>query len=205
MFFVLPESGQFSPAREKAAVPESELDLDTRRRLLILPSKIARVDDNYNYAAVYRFFPEKATSLVIDILNKLFKMLRIRPCPIVFASFSGGSKACMQKVLQIIGGTSEAHNKNIQFTDQRSMYCIQMEFIIGYFRHHPLDYKAGVVGEHNRACYAKSLDTIARLVHLAFSFGSSLTEVSQHGGIQALLVNYLEGIGHACQILSKER
>ncbi|KAK7285395.1 hypothetical protein RJT34_20165 [Clitoria ternatea] len=33
---------QSSPAREEAAVPESELDIDTRRRLLILPPKIAR-------------------------------------------------------------------------------------------------------------------------------------------------------------------
>lgn len=27
--------------------------------------------------------------------------LKIRPCPIIFASFSGGPKACMYKVLQV--------------------------------------------------------------------------------------------------------
>ncbi|OIV96358.1 hypothetical protein TanjilG_09785 [Lupinus angustifolius] len=56
------------------------------------------------------FFPEKATTLAVDILNQLVEVLKIRPCPVVFASFSGGSKACMLKVLQIISGTSEAHN-----------------------------------------------------------------------------------------------
>ncbi|XP_020218903.1 uncharacterized protein LOC109802101 [Cajanus cajan] len=56
------------------------------------------------------FFPEKATILAVDILNELVEVLKIRPCPIVFASFSGGAKACMCKVLQIISGSSEAHN-----------------------------------------------------------------------------------------------
>ncbi|KAL1309572.1 hypothetical protein HN51_052267 [Arachis hypogaea] len=56
------------------------------------------------------FFPEKATALAVDILNELVEVLKIRPCPLVFASFSGGSKACMLKILQIINGTSEAHN-----------------------------------------------------------------------------------------------
>lgn len=27
--------------------------------------------------------------------------LKIRPCPIIFASFSGGPKACMYKVIQV--------------------------------------------------------------------------------------------------------
>ncbi|XP_054790117.1 uncharacterized protein LOC129299088 [Prosopis cineraria] len=57
------------------------------------------------------FFPEKATSLAANILNELVKVLRIRPCPIVFASFSGGAKACMFEVLQIIEGKCEGHNK----------------------------------------------------------------------------------------------
>lgn len=54
------------------------------------------------------FFPEKATSLASDILNELVKELKTRPCPVVFASFSGGPKACMYKVLQIIEGKCEA-------------------------------------------------------------------------------------------------
>lgn len=51
------------------------------------------------------FYPEKATSLAYVVLNELVEELRIRPCPIVFAAFSGGSKACMYKVFQIIEGT----------------------------------------------------------------------------------------------------
>ncbi|KAL7207872.1 hypothetical protein ACSBR1_029760 [Camellia fascicularis] len=54
------------------------------------------------------FFPDKATSLAFEILNELVKELKLRPCPVVFASFSGGPKACMYKVLQIIEGKFEA-------------------------------------------------------------------------------------------------
>ncbi|RDX67409.1 hypothetical protein CR513_53723, partial [Mucuna pruriens] len=46
------------------------------------------------------FFPEKAAILAVDILNELVEVLKIRPCPVVFASFSGGAKACMYKILQ---------------------------------------------------------------------------------------------------------
>lgn len=56
------------------------------------------------------FFPDKATIPAVDILNELVEVLKIRRCPIVFASFSGGAKACMLKVLQIIGGECETHN-----------------------------------------------------------------------------------------------
>ncbi|PSS31414.1 Protein translocase subunit SecA like [Actinidia chinensis var. chinensis] len=54
------------------------------------------------------FFPDKATSLAFEILKELVEELKIRPCPVVFASFSGGPKACMYKVLQIIEGKCEA-------------------------------------------------------------------------------------------------
>lgn len=53
------------------------------------------------------FFPEKATTLAADILNELVQELKIRPCPVVLASFSGGPKACMYKILQIIEGKCE--------------------------------------------------------------------------------------------------
>ncbi|KAF6176154.1 hypothetical protein GIB67_023445 [Kingdonia uniflora] len=74
------------------------------------------------------FFPEKATSLALGVLNELIKVvankfllvvdrklqlisslkeLKIKPCPVVFISFSGGPKACMYKVLQIIDGKCE--------------------------------------------------------------------------------------------------
>ncbi|KAJ9559965.1 hypothetical protein OSB04_005125, partial [Centaurea solstitialis] len=55
------------------------------------------------------FFPDKATILALDVLNELLKELKRRPCPVVFASFSGGAKACMYKVLQIIDSKCESH------------------------------------------------------------------------------------------------
>ncbi|KAL1546983.1 hypothetical protein AAHA92_23509 [Salvia divinorum] len=53
------------------------------------------------------FFPDKAASLAQEIVNELIQELKTRPCPIIFASFSGGPKACMYKVLQIIEGKCE--------------------------------------------------------------------------------------------------
>uniref|UniRef100_A0A803NNI2 RNase H type-1 domain-containing protein n=1 Tax=Cannabis sativa TaxID=3483 RepID=A0A803NNI2_CANSA len=53
------------------------------------------------------FFPEKATPPAIDILKELVVELKSKPRPVVFASFSGGPKACMVKVLQIIEGICE--------------------------------------------------------------------------------------------------
>ncbi|KAK8705611.1 hypothetical protein V6N13_049209 [Hibiscus sabdariffa] len=53
------------------------------------------------------FFPEKAAALALDLLKELVQELKIRPCPVVFASFSGGPKACMYKVLQMIEGLCE--------------------------------------------------------------------------------------------------
>ncbi|KAL3814215.1 hypothetical protein ACJIZ3_015483 [Penstemon smallii] len=55
----------------------------------------------------FRFIPERATSLAFSVLRELVKELRCGPCPVVFASFSGGSKSCMYKVFQIIEGCSE--------------------------------------------------------------------------------------------------
>lgn len=56
------------------------------------------------------FFPDKAASLALEIVNELVQELKLRPCPVVFASFSGGPKACMYKVLQIIEGKCEEQN-----------------------------------------------------------------------------------------------
>ncbi|XP_052884875.1 uncharacterized protein LOC108450950 [Gossypium arboreum] len=53
------------------------------------------------------FFPEKAATLAHDLLKELVEELKIRPCPVVFSSFSGGPKACMYKVLQMIVGSCE--------------------------------------------------------------------------------------------------
>ncbi|XP_048226783.1 uncharacterized protein LOC8278897 [Ricinus communis] len=53
------------------------------------------------------FFSEKAETLALDILNEIIEELKMRPCPLVFASFSGGPKACMYKVIQIVDGKCE--------------------------------------------------------------------------------------------------
>ncbi|KAJ4846759.1 hypothetical protein Tsubulata_032148 [Turnera subulata] len=53
------------------------------------------------------FFPEKGETLAFDVLNELLEELKIKPCPLVLASFSGGPKACMYKALQIIEGTCQ--------------------------------------------------------------------------------------------------
>lgn len=50
------------------------------------------------------FSHEKATSLALELLNELIGELKVKPCPVVLASFSGGSKACMYRFLQIIEG-----------------------------------------------------------------------------------------------------
>ncbi|XP_052311903.1 uncharacterized protein LOC7490025 isoform X1 [Populus trichocarpa] len=55
------------------------------------------------------FYPERALSLAYILLNELVEDLRVRPCPVIFVAFSGGSKACMYKVFQIIQGTCEGH------------------------------------------------------------------------------------------------
>ncbi|CAN4092735.1 unnamed protein product [Withania somnifera] len=55
------------------------------------------------------FFPYKAAALAAQIVNELVEELKVRPCPVVFASFSGAPKACMYKVLQIIEGKCEEH------------------------------------------------------------------------------------------------
>ncbi|KAI6688131.1 hypothetical protein NL676_024959 [Syzygium grande] len=53
------------------------------------------------------FFPERATPLAVEVLNELVRELKIRTCPVVLASFSGGPKACMYRVLQILEGKCE--------------------------------------------------------------------------------------------------
>lgn len=55
------------------------------------------------------FFPERAASVAFLVLKELIEVLHLKPCPVVLASFSGGTKACMYKVLQMLTGTSEAH------------------------------------------------------------------------------------------------
>ncbi|GER36961.1 hypothetical protein STAS_13347 [Striga asiatica] len=59
------------------------------------------------------FFPDKAASLALQIVDELVRELKLRPCPVVFASFSGGPKACMYKVVQIIEGKCNREQINV--------------------------------------------------------------------------------------------
>ncbi|KAL3538886.1 hypothetical protein ACH5RR_002252 [Cinchona calisaya] len=53
------------------------------------------------------FVRDKATSFAFCIVSQLVQELRLKPCPLVLASFSGGSQACLYKVFQIINGGCE--------------------------------------------------------------------------------------------------
>ncbi|KAI4389548.1 hypothetical protein MLD38_001763 [Melastoma candidum] len=50
------------------------------------------------------FFPGKALPLAVDIVKQLINEVRIKTRPIVFAAFSGGPKACMAQVLEVLDG-----------------------------------------------------------------------------------------------------
>nr|GMC70197.1 Transmembrane protein like [Ipomoea batatas] len=54
------------------------------------------------------YIHERATSLAFSVACELVEELKCRPCPVVLAAFSGGSKACMYKFFQIIEGACEA-------------------------------------------------------------------------------------------------
>ncbi|KAL9327450.1 hypothetical protein ACSQ67_008095 [Phaseolus vulgaris] len=53
------------------------------------------------------FHDETAMPLAFCVLDELVEELRTRSCPVVFASFSAGSKACLYKVFQLIDGRCE--------------------------------------------------------------------------------------------------
>ncbi|GFY90008.1 peptide methionine sulfoxide reductase [Actinidia rufa] len=63
------------------------------------------------------FFPGRATSLAFAVLDELAEELRTSPCPVVLAAFSGGSKACMYKVFQVIEGACEVQLSLVCFHD----------------------------------------------------------------------------------------
>lgn len=53
------------------------------------------------------WFPSRAEALAVQILDELAKEVKDNPRPIVFATFSGGAKTCLYKILQILQGTGE--------------------------------------------------------------------------------------------------
>ncbi|KAK4770533.1 hypothetical protein SAY87_031065 [Trapa incisa] len=55
------------------------------------------------------FFSNKAEAFALEVLGALIKEVKVRPCPVVFASFSGGPKACMYKLIQMLEGQCETN------------------------------------------------------------------------------------------------
>lgn len=55
-------------------------------------------------------FPGMATTLALSILHELRKDLERLPSPVVFATFSGGHKTCLYKIIQILFGQCEGVN-----------------------------------------------------------------------------------------------
>nr|ACU17827.1 unknown [Glycine max] len=53
------------------------------------------------------FHDESAMPLAFCVLDELIEELRTRSCPVVFAAFSAGSKACLFRVFQLIDGRCE--------------------------------------------------------------------------------------------------
>ncbi|KAJ0975954.1 hypothetical protein J5N97_017919 [Dioscorea zingiberensis] len=72
------------------------------------------------------FFPEKAAKLASNVLDELLKEVKIRPLPITFAVFSGGSKGCMYKVHQLVEGKSEGQHSMDDYQLLRDCICGQI-------------------------------------------------------------------------------
>ncbi|XP_015615095.1 uncharacterized protein [Oryza sativa Japonica Group] len=72
------------------------------------------------------FFPDKAAMLADRVLAELVKELKVRPVPVVFASFSGGPKGCTYKVLQLIERRCEGQLSLEEYQLVRDCLCGQM-------------------------------------------------------------------------------
>ncbi|XP_062183229.1 uncharacterized protein LOC133887313 [Phragmites australis] len=72
------------------------------------------------------FFPEKAAMLADRVLRELVKELKVRPVPVVFASFSGGPKGCTYKVLQLIERRCEGKLSLDEYQLVQDCLCGQM-------------------------------------------------------------------------------
>ncbi|XP_073105477.1 uncharacterized protein [Elaeis guineensis] len=84
------------------------------------------------------FFPENATSLAYGILNELVEEVKNRPLPIVLVAFSGGSKGCMYKVLQLLEGKCDGQLSLDEYQLVRDCICGQV------YDSSPVDFTSGV-------------------------------------------------------------
>ncbi|RCV20729.1 hypothetical protein SETIT_4G080500v2 [Setaria italica] len=72
------------------------------------------------------YLSEKATSLATGIISELVKELKVKPLPTVLASFSGGSKGCMYKVIQLLDGRCEGDATMKDYRLVRNCICGQI-------------------------------------------------------------------------------
>uniref|UniRef100_A0A0D3GE57 Uncharacterized protein n=1 Tax=Oryza barthii TaxID=65489 RepID=A0A0D3GE57_9ORYZ len=73
-----------------------------------------------------RYLSEKAASLASGVISELVKEFKVKPLPTVFASFSGGSKGCMYKVIQLLDGKCEGDATMKDYRLVRNCICGQI-------------------------------------------------------------------------------
>ncbi|CAA3028107.1 Hypothetical predicted protein [Olea europaea subsp. europaea] len=150
------------------------------------------------------FFPDIAASLALEIVNNLVQELKIRPCLVVFASFSGGPKASTYNVLQSMGAPYLILCSEDDDLAPCQIICIFARWLkdlglmlncASHFRHYPIEYKAAVIELLGKASviYSKRLRQLEEY-HEGRDFGSvqderkepyirlsSLPSISAHG------------------------
>ncbi|KAF0908706.1 hypothetical protein E2562_028143 [Oryza meyeriana var. granulata] len=72
------------------------------------------------------YLSEKAASLASGVISELVKEFKIKPLPTVLASFSGGSKGCMYKVIQLLDGNCEGDATMEDYRLVRNCICGQI-------------------------------------------------------------------------------
>ncbi|CAM8904316.1 unnamed protein product [Rhodiola kirilowii] len=87
------------------------------------------------------FSPERATSLALCVLVELVQELRKKARPLVFVASSGGSKACLYKVLQIVQGACDVQ-LNLEDTQLVKSCLCGIVFDSG-----PLDFTSDLVAK----------------------------------------------------------
>ncbi|KAK3128701.1 hypothetical protein QOZ80_6BG0465350 [Eleusine coracana subsp. coracana] len=72
------------------------------------------------------YLSEKAASLASAVISELVKELKMKPVPTVLVSFSGGSKGCMYKVIQLLDGNCEGDATMKDYRLVRNCICGQI-------------------------------------------------------------------------------
>ncbi|KAG8094238.1 hypothetical protein GUJ93_ZPchr0012g20494 [Zizania palustris] len=72
------------------------------------------------------YLSEKAASLASGVISELVKEFKVKPLPTVLVSFSGGSKGCMYKVIQLLDGKCEGDATMMDYRLVRNCICGQI-------------------------------------------------------------------------------